>query len=489
MKRTILSRRNNTLLIAGFSLRTLTVIAALLVALPVAAQRRHQFSVHAGGGLSTLDYTTPAGTTQLGFGGALGVDYAWFFNNNWGVTTGLEAALFNGKYDLPALNDAYPSHDGEESFTFNYALTRYRETQQAILLNIPLMLRFERGWFYAAVGAKAGIRLGAAYKNKTDELAASGYYAQQNLTLHDPAFMGFGTFNNLHNEGDVALKTTLFASAEAGIKWGRLYTGLYLDYGLNDVNRATRTPGLVPYELPEPAAYKPRSVLATTAGDHHMAGKLRLLAAGLKIAFVIGRSKAAVGSGSMQSPAGVGASSGRPQPGDTEKMASGSSSVEAEVQRQAKEVRQAEAQRQAEEARTVAEAKREAEATQQAAEAQRQYDLDMQRLGTPVDGYPIDIANPTPSIQSKLDAVAEILLRYPDLHVQIAGHTCNLGADAVNLQVGQRRADAAKAYLVEKGVAAHRITTVSKGETEPVVLNTSEKNRRKNRRILIVVSD
>ena len=103
--------------------------------------------------------------------------------------------------------------------------------------------------------------------------------------------MGFGTFGNISNKGDVALKTAFFASAEVGVKWRQFYIGLYLDYGLNDVNKATRTPGLVPYELPEPAAYKPRSVLAATAAGHNMADNLKLLATGIKITFAIGGSK------------------------------------------------------------------------------------------------------------------------------------------------------------------------------------------------------
>ena len=160
--------------IFNFQLSTLNCLL-LLAALSADAQTRHQFSIYAGGGLSTFDYATPAGSPAPGFSGALGADYVWFFSNTWGIATGLEVALFNGKYTLPTFSDAYPSHDGTERFEFNYALAHYRETQQAILLNIPLMLRFERGWFYAAIGAKACIRLGATYNNKADELQASGY--------------------------------------------------------------------------------------------------------------------------------------------------------------------------------------------------------------------------------------------------------------------------------------------------------------------------
>jgi outer membrane protein OmpA-like peptidoglycan-associated protein len=57
------------------------------------------------------------------------------------------------------------------------------------------------------------------------------------------------------------------------------------------------------------------------------------------------------------------------------------------------------------------------------------------------------------------------------------------------MSIGLRRAEAAKAYLVEKGVAPERIQTVSKGETEPIVPNIGEENRRKNRRVKIVMNE
>jgi outer membrane protein OmpA-like peptidoglycan-associated protein len=124
------------------------------------------------------------------------------------------------------------------------------------------------------------------------------------------------------------------------------------------------------------------------------------------------------------------------------------------------------------------------------AEAQRQYESDRQVLDKPVAAYAINSASPSPSTKLELDEAAEILQRYPDLRVQIVGHACDIGSDAANVEIGQRRADAAKAYLVEKGIAADRITTVSKGKTQPVAPNTTEENRRKNRRVEIrVVSD
>ncbi|GHV68045.1 hypothetical protein FACS1894199_14670 [Bacteroidia bacterium] len=88
-----------------------------------------------------------------------------------------------------------------------------------------------------------------------------------------------------------------------------------------------------------------------------------------------------------------------------------------------------------------------------------------------------------------LDERAALLLQLPlDVQIVLEGHTCNFGTHDVNLLVGQKRADIVKAYLIQKGIAANRITTISKAATEPLVPNTNEANRKKNRRVVVVKS-
>jgi outer membrane protein OmpA-like peptidoglycan-associated protein len=62
-----------------------------------------------------------------------------------------------------------------------------------------------------------------------------------------------------------------------------------------------------------------------------------------------------------------------------------------------------------------------------------------------------------------------------------------VGTHEANLQVGLRRAEAAKEYLVKQGVPAERITIVSKAETDPIAPNDTEANRQKNRRVVVKV--
>ena len=71
-----------------------------------------------------------------------------------------------------------------------------------------------------------------------------------------------------------------------------------------------------------------------------------------------------------------------------------------------------------------------------------------------------------------------------DLEMVIAtGHTDSVGTDAYNQRLSERRAAAVKDYLVSKGVAASKITTIGKGESQPVATNKTAEGRQKNRRV------
>jgi OOP family OmpA-OmpF porin len=80
------------------------------------------------------------------------------------------------------------------------------------------------------------------------------------------------------------------------------------------------------------------------------------------------------------------------------------------------------------------------------------------------------------------DALARI--RGVDLEMVIAtGHTDSVGTDAYNQKLSERRAAAVKDYLVSKGVPASKITTIGKGESQPVATNKTSEGRQKNRRV------
>jgi len=89
----------------------------------------------------------------------------------------------------------------------------------------------------------------------------------------------------------------------------------------------------------------------------------------------------------------------------------------------------------------------------------------------------------TPESDKVLMSALKTLQIHSDIVVEISGHTDNVGSNAYNQKLSERRANAVKAWLVAKGISADRITAVGYGEESPRVSNDTEENRRLNRRI------
>ena len=88
-----------------------------------------------------------------------------------------------------------------------------------------------------------------------------------------------------------------------------------------------------------------------------------------------------------------------------------------------------------------------------------------------------------------LDAVAEIMKRYPEMNFEIQGHTDNRGGVDYNKRLSDQRAAAVKTYLIEHGIAADRLTSHGYGLERPIVPNDSDNNRALNRRVQFVRTD
>lgn len=81
-----------------------------------------------------------------------------------------------------------------------------------------------------------------------------------------------------------------------------------------------------------------------------------------------------------------------------------------------------------------------------------------------------------------IEKIARSLIENPDIEILVSGHTDNVGSDEFNLELSEKRAFSVKKALVSLGVDAGRIETKGLGETMPVAPNSTEENRRKNRR-------
>jgi OOP family OmpA-OmpF porin len=80
------------------------------------------------------------------------------------------------------------------------------------------------------------------------------------------------------------------------------------------------------------------------------------------------------------------------------------------------------------------------------------------------------------------EAIAK--MKTVDVEMVIAtGHTDSIGTDAYNQKLSERRATTVKEYMVSQGIPAAKITTLGKGETQPVATNKTAEGRAKNRRV------
>lgn len=97
------------------------------------------------------------------------------------------------------------------------------------------------------------------------------------------------------------------------------------------------------------------------------------------------------------------------------------------------------------------------------------------------DKYAIDSES-----QGILRSQAQWLGRYPGKSVTIEGHCDERGTREYNLALGERRANAAKNYLISLGVDGSRINTISYGKERPVALGSDEAAWARNRRAVTI---
>jgi peptidoglycan-associated lipoprotein len=100
------------------------------------------------------------------------------------------------------------------------------------------------------------------------------------------------------------------------------------------------------------------------------------------------------------------------------------------------------------------------------------------------DRYNIDSPD-----QAALQAQAQWLQRYPQKRATLEGHCDERGTRDYNLALGERRANAAKNYLVSLGIEPARLNTISYGKERPVALGSDESAWARNRRAVTVTID
>lgn len=98
-------------------------------------------------------------------------------------------------------------------------------------------------------------------------------------------------------------------------------------------------------------------------------------------------------------------------------------------------------------------------------------------------GFEFDSAQLTSAARAALDEDVRILLRHPDLVVEVAGHTDSKGSESYNQTLSEERANAVRSYLISRGADGSKITARGYGESQPTASNDTEAGRAENRRV------
>jgi outer membrane protein OmpA-like peptidoglycan-associated protein len=93
-----------------------------------------------------------------------------------------------------------------------------------------------------------------------------------------------------------------------------------------------------------------------------------------------------------------------------------------------------------------------------------------------------------PIARERLAKVAGILLAYPDLRLEVDGHTDSVGSEAYNQQLSEKRAASVRDYLAQQGIPISSVVVIGFGKTQPVASDTTAEGRQQNGRLELVVS-
>jgi len=452
---------------------------------------RSEFSINTGGGVSSFQTRPIAGKDLWSWTATAGLGYHFFFSPHWGVGTGANFAIYNGGMSFKNLEQQQDAINALTGSAFDFLVSsNFKETYQAMMVNFPLMLQYQgkgEKAFYAALGAKAGIPVSVKSLSNGD-FTSKGYFPNLNVTYEDLPEFGFVNNQPLpENKAGIQLKTAFMASVELGIKWRlgtktSLYTGIYADYTLNDVTNqpAPANTNLVVYQSGTPVQ------LSYNTTPNSYTRRMAPLAGGITLRLAFGKA-----------PAPKPTPKPKPLPFIEELIPEqqDDKTVEENFEDEVEEILQAEESLLAEELeakRLIAE-KDEQEALRLTAEIEARWKAREEAkkvIMEPVNKYLNGQTQVYGVPMQQLDERVKLLILYPELNFFIIGHTCDLGTQAVNERVGLARANYAKKYLIFKGITERRILGIStKRDTEPLVPNTSEANRRINRRVELKIEE
>ncbi|MDR3218072.1 MAG: hypothetical protein LBU22_03690 [Dysgonamonadaceae bacterium] len=280
-------------------MKQICLIIGLLIGIHAQAQYSSEWDINMGGGISTLNYQASTGSASSGAGGSFGVGYTAFFSYQWGVTTGLAMGFYNTSYTLENIRLEYPAAVPaglQGNFYLHANYEAYEEKQQTLLFQFPVMLQYQAplgsSFFYLGAGIKIGVPVSATYNQSVKSITTSGYSDYTAQEYENMPNHGFDTYGNVKSSDILALNISGLLALESGIKWkisrkNALYTGIYLDYGLNNVQKESLR-DFLEYKPTNSSDYQYNSMLQSQMDGNAFTNKVIPFALGIKIKLAFG---------------------------------------------------------------------------------------------------------------------------------------------------------------------------------------------------------
>lgn len=284
-------------------------LCGLLFCLTAKAQddyQKHEFSVGGFAGIMSLKHDLEQGTSKDKLAGGMGLGYTYFFSENLGLATGLDFAFYNQDLKLGEVSGSHQAYDLERrvDFEFRYNLKDYTEQQSAFYLNIPIMMHYQFAemdnlMFYVAAGGKVGLPINGKYKSIRGSLKTEGYYPHNGDLIDDIPFRGFGEFPVSAHDDKIKYKMSVSLALETGAKWKLpndmfLYTGVFVDYGLNDIKKEDMgLKPLVQYNPLNPEDHVYSGILSSSnekeGQENTFVKKINTMGYGIKVRLAFGK--------------------------------------------------------------------------------------------------------------------------------------------------------------------------------------------------------
>ncbi len=464
--------------------KILSIILLLIIIVPATAQNKKKAKpdnicepatfVHAsiGGGIHNLCYDLGSyGTKGMGFGGMFTGGISHFFTDNFGATAGIMLNYANTSAKINTMESIENAIDEESKpYTHRTYFFDLKENQSIFSVGLPIggIYQHEIGKKFkitASAGVMVSMALSGSYKTKSGYLETRGYYPEYKLEMFGMEQHHQYTAKDFNGYFDLKPSISPFLQV-GGVycinkEWSAT-AGIYFAYGANSVAKSPKenlyNPDCMSADAYRNPAYN--GVCSSPAVD-----KINTLSVGIMVG-------AAYNIGNIFKKK-------KPQvkPLNIDIINVPDSALVANIDDSELNIIEPEPFAAVE---PVSDDNQPVDTQVVVIDVKKELSL---------NGFNMQFAfNDSTAIlntryQNYLNQIAEDMKENPEKIIIITGHTCDIGSYDANYKVALRRAGFAKQQLMQRGISANRIKTQSKAYLEPLVPNTSEENRKINRRI------